>query len=459
MRFRAAALLLAAGAAFAQTAASPPQSDNPVIRVDVREVMVPVIVTDQKGHHVTGLKSSDFRLEEDGVEQKITGFSTDTAPEPKALASFNDVSESPAATNGSSTKALRHTFVICFDTLHSSPANAGAAREALVRLFEKEKGANALYSIVAVGRQLQVLEAATGDPGAVLARVRSAAFQNRLSGADALGAGAELDDLKNYMYDFCRRCPVCTAHAGSSYHSCDSDILALKTRLDEQAQRWKAMTGQMLEQIKAVVEELAKLPTARTLVLVSDGFSLQPARDFYAVAGAFIPADPHFKTAGQEDLQPALQSVIQSAVAGNVRIYSVDSRGVAQPSFAANGSMDASAPSDRSAPSVIRHTPNSNRGGTLLSDMDRGASTVAFENGSAMEQAARSTGGVYFHDSNDMLKQFRSVLADGHEYYLLTYAPNNAAQDGSFRTITVEVVGRKLSVRAKAGYWAKAAGQ
>jgi len=71
--------------------------------------------------------------------------------------------------------------------------------------------------------------------------------------------------------------------------------------------------------------------------------------------------------------------------------------------------------------SVIRHRPNSNRGGTLLSDMDRGAATVAFQNGSAMEQAARATGGIYFHDSNDMLKQLRSVLADGREYYLLAY--------------------------------------
>jgi len=29
--------------------------------------------------------------------------------------------------------------------------------------------------------------------------------------------------------------------------------------------------------------------------------------------------------------------------------------------------------------------------------------------------------GVYFHDSNDMLKQFRSVIGDGRDYYLLAY--------------------------------------
>jgi VWFA-related protein len=119
--------------------------------------------------------------------------------------------------------------------------------------------------------------------------------------------------------------------------------------------------------------------------------------------------------------------------------------------------MDASAPADRSAPSVIRHVPSSNRGGVLLTDMDREASSVEFQNGSGMEQLAQATGGVYFHDSNDMLKQFRSVLADGREYYLLAYVPKDGTQDGKFRKISVDVTGKKLHVRAKSGYWAEPA--
>jgi VWFA-related protein len=116
--------------------------------------------------------------------------------------------------------------------------------------------------------------------------------------------------------------------------------------------------------------------------------------------------------------------------------------------------MDAARPEDSSPPSVIRHTGPSNRGGILLSDMDAQASSVALQNGSGMEQLARATGGVYFHDSNDMLKQFRSVLADGREYYLLAYVPKNSVGDGKFRAISVEVTGKKVHVRAKSGYWA-----
>ena len=51
-------------------------AQDPVIRLDVRHVLVPVVVTDKKGHHVSGLRSSDFRISEDGVEQEIARWNT-----------------------------------------------------------------------------------------------------------------------------------------------------------------------------------------------------------------------------------------------------------------------------------------------------------------------------------------------------------------------------------------------
>jgi len=71
-----------------------------------------------------------------------------------------------------------------------------------------------------------------------------------------------------------------------------------------------------------------------------------------------------------------------------------------------------------------------------------------------MEQLSSSTGGVYFHDSKDLLKQLRTATADGREYYVLAYVPKNSATDGGFRKISVAVTGKNLEVRTKAGYWA-----
>jgi VWFA-related protein len=419
------------------------QSDAPVIHVDVRRVLVPVIVTDAKGRPVNGLKATDFHLFEDEVEQPIASFTAAASAAPEEVAAGG---AHPAASGATATPPS-HTFVICIDALDSAFADSARTRDALTRLFDKEKTAGSQFVLLSIGRQLRVLQPATSDPAAILARLRNPGVGAAFGGGDAAAFRAELDGLKTRMYDFCRQCNC------SAARDCDSQAQDLKVSLDGQAAHWALLREQFLAQLKSVVEELAKLPTNRTLILVSDGFSLQPARDYYAVAASFLPKDSRFRTPGPSDLEPGLQAVMKIASAGNVRIDSVDSRGVEQTSIASTGSMDASSPSDRTLPSVIRHTAPPNRGGTLLSEMDRQSGSVEFQNGAAMAQLSEATGGIYYHDGNDLLRQFRSALADGREYYLLTYVPRNHAADGKFRRISVEVSGAKVHVRAKSGYW------
>ncbi|HXS00695.1 MAG TPA: hypothetical protein VN724_08995, partial [Pyrinomonadaceae bacterium] len=45
-----------------------------VIKTNSNLVMVPVSVTDQSGQAVQGLKVTDFRLEEEGKQQEISGI-------------------------------------------------------------------------------------------------------------------------------------------------------------------------------------------------------------------------------------------------------------------------------------------------------------------------------------------------------------------------------------------------
>jgi VWFA-related protein len=61
-------------------AASGQEGREPRFRAEIEQVVVPVTVKDGEGRLVGGLEPKDFRLLEDGVEQKITGFSSDPAP-------------------------------------------------------------------------------------------------------------------------------------------------------------------------------------------------------------------------------------------------------------------------------------------------------------------------------------------------------------------------------------------
>jgi len=64
-----------------------------VIKTSSNLIMVPVSVTDQTGQAVQGLKVADFRLEEEGKQQEITGIG-DPEQVPLAIAVLFDISSS-----------------------------------------------------------------------------------------------------------------------------------------------------------------------------------------------------------------------------------------------------------------------------------------------------------------------------------------------------------------------------
>jgi VWFA-related protein len=445
-------LLIAAWSLFAQ--------QDPTFRLDVQQVLVPVVATDKKGRHVSGLRASDFRIFEDGVQQEIASFSSETAGGVDDIGALSKPASGGVAPAQAAAQAVpRHTFVICIDTLHASPANAARTREALESLFEKEKSTGAQYVLIGIGRQLQVLQAATTNPLAILLKIRSAAFQSAMAGLDASALRAQLQNIRSRMDEFCKRC-ACGTRSGQ--RNCDSEIDTLKQSVDADAERWTAPTNALLEHFRSVVEELAKLPTGRTLILVSDGFNINPKREFYATVSAYLPNRPQFKLDDSRSVDPRLGEALKVASERNVTIYAVDSRGGATAALASDGPMDASASGGTGGGSSILGTNRSatpSRGGPVQTAADPRANPFALEESPAMEQLARATGGVYFHDRGDMLKQFRSALADGREYYMLAYAPKNSARDGKFRSITIETIDKKLSIRTKSGYWAAGAAQ
>ena len=60
-------------------------SENDVVRVDTQLISVPVVVRDQHGQPITGLRASDFQLYEDNHPQSLASFATSDAPFEVAL--------------------------------------------------------------------------------------------------------------------------------------------------------------------------------------------------------------------------------------------------------------------------------------------------------------------------------------------------------------------------------------
>ena len=200
--------------------------------------------------------------------------------------------------------------------------------------------------------------------------------------------------------------------------------------------------------LKSVLEELAKIEGHRTLLLVSDGFTLRPGEEPYAIASAYLPDSPYFKFDPARDIQAVLDESLKIAAAHDIVVSAIDARGVYSPSFSQRGLSDASSAAPRSV--------GASRGGTVLEDMDSNWSSVEQHRGSVLAQLAEATGGIYFHNSTDLLQGFRKILEAG-ESYVLAYVPKNPTADGKFRqiTVTVNAPGVKpgnLVVRSKSGY-------
>ncbi len=412
------------------------------IRTEVRQVLVPVVVTDAKGHHATGLKAEDFTVLEDGVRQEVRSFSIEAEAGAGGVVRAAGGASGSAVGGGSTAQA--RTYVICFDTLHSSFANFGHVRQAMEKLFQKDNGTGAQYVMVSLGRQLRVVQTATSDQKLLQARLHDKGFLDVLRGVDAEAMAVEVNATKTRLEQYCKRCPCGATARGAA---CYPERQELRQQLTMQASRTSMLGVGFLEGLKGLLNELGNVAGGRTLVLISDGFSLTPGAEFFAVASAFLPnyAEFAFST---ENLNPQMEEALAIATKRDIRVYGVDSRGLGSPSFAAGGLSDAGS-------SGMSQNGARNRGGSMMTEMDRKQNSLAFLNGAGMAQLASATGGIYLHDSNDLLGELQQVLADGREFYLLSYISSNTAEDGKYRKIGVAVRDPKLTVRAKEGYWAE----
>src|SRR5947209_20416668 len=116
--------------------AQQPGGSIPIIRANTRLVIVDVVAVDKKGQFVTDLEASDFKLVEEGKEQKISIFSLQQpSSEPFALnASRLPPNVFRNAPKYQPTSALN---VILLDGLNSSLLEQAYVRTEMIKFLEK----------------------------------------------------------------------------------------------------------------------------------------------------------------------------------------------------------------------------------------------------------------------------------------------------------------------------------
>jgi hypothetical protein len=168
-----------------------------------------------------------------------------------------------------------------------------------------------------------------------------------------------------------------------------------------------------LRALRDAVRRLSAMPGQRSIILASPGFLT-----------VF-------------DLQQDKNEIIDHAIRSNVIISALNARGL----YTVVPGGDVSMPN-----------PQSTLGGIMRSKY-LADSALAEED--VLAEFAYGTGGVFFHNNNDLVEGFKRVAARPEFVYVLGFSPQNLKLDGRLHGLKITVRNSgKLDVQARSGYYA-----
>jgi VWFA-related protein len=412
------------------------------IKVHVNLVLARAVVRDGSGKEVVGLKKEDFKLLDNGKEQRITTFNEETAETLRAgpvIAAVetnagNSGSGEAAGTSGESAANVRETntragagdegvaaktmpqrFVaLVFDDLHMKTNESLAVRAATEKLFASLAPTDRAAVYTTSG---EVQQNFTGDAETLRKALAT------IIARPAKGEGEnECPHITYYMADLIynkmdpQALQVAVAEAQSNCPMGPRDVLANAQRILRIGDQNTRLGYKNLDNL---IKQLAAMPGQRVLVYMSPGFILG------------------------SDVQSATTDLIDGAVRAGVVLNTIDARGL----YTAEQLPDiAAAPVE----------PPDRVGGVDWQGM-QGTYRMQgqFEQGQVLAGLAASTGGTYFHNRNDLDVGMSQALSAPTVSYLLGFYPQNLKIDGKFHKLKVTVEnGQKYQIQARNGYYA-----
>jgi VWFA-related protein len=362
-------------------------------------VLVPVVVADKTGTHISGLSKDDFEVDEDGKAKSISTLEEITTSNSPVTRSTSPVGiYTNQMVTGSSPKRLT---VFVLDLVNTPFLDQSNAREELIAYLARTTSLQELSALVVLtGNGLSVLHDFSSDPRVLTAALKKATGNSgAIRGASPNEAGAEVN----------------TALAASDRRFNADQISGEADRLMrfikgpeadagiEISRRVQAMSV-TLQAFEQLAEALAGIPGRKSLIwtTASFNFGLDPASS--ALYG----------------------HAVQMLNDANVAVYPVDARG------------------------MVVSFPGA--------DVSRIEGLMAYNQtlleGSrdTMDRLAAMTGGRAFYSRNDVDVAFKQATDDSTNYYLLGYYLDKNEKTG-WHQLRVKLRTNRAEVRARSGFF------
>jgi VWFA-related protein len=431
------AALLVAGIAHAQDR-TPTETPVPVIRSNVREVLLDVVVRRKNMSLANKLKASDFTITEDGVPQTIKTFGLTGGGETRVVPANGPATGTGSQSAGAAANSLREpNFVsVVFDAI--GPDSRQNALAAANDFLNQEFTGDTYAAIFALNTRMNAVQGFTKDRAALLRAVNTAVRGNSMELATAT---ANVLNQTNYSItggqggisinpgvdpthspDF--------ATSGASQAPLSESQQALAGMIAAQRPMVSYVAGmRLLTALLQMVEYESRLPGRKTILYLSEGLVKPPDRG------------------------DMMRQVIGAANRGNVSFYCIDVRGLT--TATSNGmtaGLTATAAGISRGQSSVPTSASGARAQAGEDDLIQEA--LASHTQLAMAELAEGTGGFAIFSTNDFKRNMTRVMEDVRTHYEISYVPTSTLYDGHFREIKVAVSGKDLTVQSRDGYFA-----
>ena len=396
--------------------------DEPTsFKVNVKLVLVRVVARDNQGRATGTLKKDDFQVFDNRKPQVITQFSVEQPGTQVATAKADqekrNLEPGAAAVEQVHAPTLPERFVAyVFDDVHAQFSDLAYARKAADKNLASLQPSDRVAIFTTSGQNnLDFTDDRTQLRQALLR------LQPRpVAGSDP----SNCPNVPHYMADLIQNQQDSQALLVATQDAlhCEFDDnpkfypQAQATAIGAAAQalvQGDAESRLALGVLKDVVRRVANSPGQRTIILVSPGF-----------------LTPRMETEYSDLIDHALRSQIIINTLDARGLYTIDPVG------------------DISAPTSGNPFVNANK---LQYQM-----LSASADDDILAVLADSTGGIFFHNNNDLDEGFRRLSVAPEYYYVLGFSPQNLKLDGSFHSLKVTLKNpqKKLTLQARRGYFA-----
>ncbi len=399
-------------------------------------VLIPTIVKDKHGNHVSALTKDDFRIVENGKTQEIKVFEevTTSGQRPREVA--------PAAPNeftnqvlpGQPSKAQRLT-IIAFDLINMPTLNQANARKALWDFLSETAGSmepTAVYSIGSKG--VGVVVDFTTDPRLVreaLARLKFGRKEAPDAGLSAPGihAGPAYGSENDINTPTSATLPSGSGE-GSKMGAVMTQMEALQQEIElnvtSSLRRYSVL--ETLTGLQQIAQACARVPGRKSLIWVTGGFPFDVSPTDMMIHGQ----EATFRGGRRDwsDLYPEYMRTWRALDDAQVVLYPIDVRGIVNPTL-----LDPSVEN----PGRFEATP------AIYAKRQTDTTETSF---------AYATGGKAFFGTNDLKEAFEQAVRDSDQYYMLGYyiTPDQHTKPG-WHAISVKAARSGIEIRARGGYF------